>query len=77
MNNNTKKYLQALDIIKRTLEKTPVYYQECEGRILFNFSDASSIRFYFDTTEKLEEIHTVDCDIEYKDVIIHKFRSVS
>jgi hypothetical protein len=76
MSNETTKYRYALDIIKTTLGKTPVKHWEYEQHIVFFFNDEVSVRFYFDTTGKLEEIHTVDCKIQYPKVINREFRSV-
>lgn len=72
----TIKYQQALDIIKTTIGKVHTKHYEYEQHIVFYFEDEVSVRFYYDTTGKLEEIHTVDCIIDYPKVINRQFRSV-
>lgn len=53
----------------------PTQIYEWEQYVRLEFESGASVRIYFHTNGTIDEIHTVDCDMEH-DKVSHKFFSV-
>lgn len=63
----------ALEFTNSLRPPTKVY--EYENHMRLEFQKQTSVRFYYHVNGTLEEIQTVDCDLEHEK-ITHRYRSV-